>query len=181
MSQIYVPTTSSIPSIPTSFVTDIGGPAVPVANVINIVTPGSGTQGISTTGSGNTITIALTDITLTGTAQTIGTSTANINVNVPLPVTNSAVSLRANISGYAKSSGLAVGGELIASMINVAGVLSVIGIPDLAKNNSVALAAWSATITSSGTNVIIQVTGVATYTINWTAIIDYVIATEAQA
>lgn len=59
MSQIYVPTTSSMPSIPTQFNEDTGS-AIPAANILNIVTPGSGTQGITTSGSGSTVTISLT-------------------------------------------------------------------------------------------------------------------------
>ena len=57
MSQIYVPTTTLTPSIPTSFVTN-SGTATPSANVINVL----GTGGATTSGAGNTITVVVSSI-----------------------------------------------------------------------------------------------------------------------
>lgn len=54
MSQIYVPATSSSPSIPTMFNGNTGPGAVPVANILNIV----GSGNLTTDATGNTVTIS---------------------------------------------------------------------------------------------------------------------------
>ena len=179
MSQIYK-SVSSAPSVPTSFVTD-SGTATPAADILNVVTPGSGTQGIMTSGAGSTITITLTDTMMTGTAQTIGATNANLTPVIALATSNSVANIRANIAGYAKTAGLALGGEIIGAVRNVGGVLTILQTSDLTQNNDSLLSPWTASFSLSGTNIQVQVTGVATYTINWTGVIDVVIATEAQA
>lgn len=177
MSQIYK-TVSSSPAVPIQFTTD-SGIAVPAANNLNVLTPGGGTQGIQTSGAGSTITITLLQQTLIGTATTTGNATANINVTIPVP-TNSTISVRANIAGWDGTSNLGVGGELLASARNVAGIVTIISTPDRTINFDAAINDANWTLIASGTNVLVQVKGTAKVPgsdiINWRAVIETVIA-----
>ena len=164
MSQIFK-TVASSPAVATSYVTD-AGTAVPALNVINVVTPGGGTQGVKTSASGNTITITVNDTAYSGTATTVGATTTVLNVNVPVSA-NSAMSFRVNIVGYDAANGLGLGGELLAAMKNVAGVLTVVGVPDRTVNADAALVGSTFSLTSSGSNAQISVSGVAAHTIDW--------------
>ncbi len=176
MSQFFQSSESAPPppSVATSYVENTGT-AVPAANVLNVL----GINGITTTGSGNTITISNTDIILTGTATTTDGTTYvpfTASANIPLTGASTSVAIRANIVGMDVPNGLAIGGELIGCARNIAGVITIVDVPDLTRNNDVTLAAWTADLGSSGTNVQVQVRGVAGHTINWRVIIDYVIA-----
>jgi hypothetical protein len=161
-------------------VTD-SGTATPAANILNVVTPGGGTQGISTSGSGSTITITLTDKTYTGTATTTGAASANISTPIPVP-TNSTISIRANIAGIdtTASPNLSVGGELIGVAKNLSGTITLIGTPDKTKISDPAISDANWTLSASGTNVLVTVVGTAngggSEVINWRAIIDVVSA-----
>jgi hypothetical protein len=154
-----------------------GGAVPPTGNNINVI----GAGGVLVTGTPGTSTLTITsgDNLLTGTATTTDGVTFvafSASANIPLPTASTSVSIRANISGMDVASSAAAGGELIGLAKNILGVISIVGTPDLVKNNDVLLNAWTANLTSSGTNVQVEVRGVAGETINWHVLIDYVIA-----
>jgi hypothetical protein len=160
-----------------------GGEVPPTANNINIV----GTGGVLVTGDPGTSTLTITsgDNFLMGTATTTGAATAIISnggpVDIPLATAGSAASVRVNLVGYDKTAGLAVGGELIGLVRNVAGTLTVVNV-DITQNDDDEDHDVAWTLVTSGTNIQVQVTGTANATppgtgsdvIDWSAIIDYV-------
>jgi hypothetical protein len=156
---------------------NIGGAVPPTANNINII--GSGSVLVTGTPGTSTLTITIPEVLLTGTATTTGPTNANINVIIPVP-NNSTVSVRVNLAGYDSTANLGIGGELLASVKNVSGVLSIIGTSDRTKNSDMPIndATWA--LITSGLNALVQVTGTAngggSDVINWRATIDTVTA-----
>ena len=165
------------PTLVSTLTGNSGGAVGPTANNINVI----GANGIVVAGNPgtSTLTISPTEVVLSGTATTTGATTANINVSIPVP-TNSTVSVRVNLAGYDSTANLGVGGEMLASVKNVSGTLSIVGTPDRTKNNDTALNDTSWTLITSGTNALVQVTGTAngggSNVINWRANIDIVSA-----
>ncbi len=170
MSQFYqgVVSGSIPPDVPTSFVTD-SGTATPAGNVINIVTPGGGTQGIETSAPGSSNIILITVTGATATATTIGATTATL-LTIPM-APNSGMTLDVLICGFESTLPGVVGSSLTASFIRVgAGVPALVQLPDDQQNISASLSAVSYSIVGSGSDVLVTVTGQAGVTINWRGI-----------
>ena len=139
---------------------------------------------ITSTNGSVTVTNAAGSIDLSVTNSFSGTVTTSdglgqtgvLNVNVPV-ASNSAMSVRVNIVGYDSANGVAVGGEILATFKNNAGTLTGSGLPDQTFNKDAALNDATFTAIATGTNIQIEVTGVAAHTINWKGNIDIVSVT----
>lgn len=180
MSQIFKPVSSS-PVVATSYVTD-SGIAVPVANILNVVTPGGGTQGIMTSGAGNTITITVFPADVTGSVTTIGATTAAV-ITFPLGATPGVYTFDASVAGFATSGiGSPLGcGFTIVGSVRTNGITATL-VPNQAVDHfeEAALTGVTALIAVSGNNALINVSGIsdgaAGFVINWTAFMSYTFA-----
>ncbi len=164
MSQFFINgvTSGNIPpNIPTSFVTD-SGTAIPSANILDV----NGQNGITTTGSGNDLVVKF----MGGTTSTAGavSSLVVIDSNV---TNNNTTTYQILIDGFDSVLNEAVGGQIIGTVKNVAGVVTVSGTPDVIKNGDPTANLADYTIISSGGNVAVQFTGVVGTNIAWNAII----------
>lgn len=182
MSQFYVATNSMTPIPPqvaTSYVTD-SGIAVPSGNVLNVVTPGGGTEGIMTSGSGDTITITVSPNSITGTTTTTGAVTSAV-ITFPLGSTPGVYTFDISIAGFAKTgigSPLGCGFTIVGSVITNGGTATLIPTQVVDHFEQTGLAAATAALAVSGNNAIINVTGVSDgstgFLIDWKAVMQYV-------
>lgn len=174
MSQAGIISVAALPAVPTTFVTDTGN-AIPALNVINVVTPGGGTQGITTTGAGNTITIKTFD--LYGTTTTIGAVTGDV-ITFPLGATAGTYAFDVTVSAFDSATPSGAGYGIVAA-VRTLGAGAAILMPNQAIDEleEVALIPANAEVTVDAlNNAIVRVTGVAGLTIKWKASAKYVFA-----
>lgn len=173
MSQIYK-SVASTPSVPTTFDADTGS-ATPAANVINILGIDSTTNnenGITTTASGNTVNVVLTN-RLQGTGSTSGAVDDDI-ITFNLGATPGTYQLQIDIVGFESSTPAGAGYQIIAAARTTGAAAFVIGSPDFTVNEDAALTTADADVIASGNTIIVRVTGVALLNINWNAVATYV-------
>jgi len=151
---------TSMPTVPTSFVTDVGT-AIPALNILNVL----GGVGIETTGSGNTVTISL-DNSGQVVTQTIGAVTSQ-----PTLITIFAPSIGifvCRVVGYTNDASNLGVAYFIRSAIKSDGVTATI-VASQAKDpfEDALLSAADANVSVTGNSVAVTVLGVAGYTIDW--------------
>ena len=168
MSQVYLASTAGTPSVPTSFTTD-DGTAVPVANNLNLLGDDStvyNANGISTDGTGDTVTILLNS-RLHGTGTTSGAVTADV-ITFDLGATPGVFRSQMNICAFESGtpSGAAFGLDVA---VRTTGAAATLIDEDLYPQREAALTVATVNAVVSGNNLIIRVTGVAALDINWVA------------
>jgi len=177
MSQFYQGTTAGSlpPAVPLQFTTDDMGVAIPVANNLNIEggsTSENDEDGITTEGSGDTVTILLTNRIFGGTTTIEGAT--NTAVSFTLPAVANVYTFEIKVAGYEPTTPAGIGFSLFAAVISDGATATKIGVTDKIKNAQAALAVADADIVTSGNNVEVEVTGVALLNITWTVVGYYV-------
>lgn len=162
------------PSVPTSFVTD-SGTAVPAANILNVITndtTANNANGIQDTGSGNTVTIFLTN-RFHGSGTTVGATTADL-VTFALGATPATYIFEITTAAFNPSTPAGAGYKTYATIrtTGVAGTL--IDDQDSIINEDAALVTSDDNVIVSGNNAIFRVTGVVGLTIDWVTVGTYV-------
>ena len=159
MSQVYLGVSSN-PAVPTQFTEDVGV-AVPVAGNLNIL----GTNGITTSGAGSTVTIS--QDTEVGTATTVDAATADI-ITVDLGAVAGTVQFEARCKGFEATGPAGCGYNLYGTFTTTGAAATLVGFQPI-LNEDASLAAANVTYVASGNNAILRVLGAVGFTINWSA------------
>ena len=170
MSQIYKSIASGPipPTIVQTFTTDDGPPAVVPDGVGNVNVFGDNGIVTSGQGPGSTITISLEQRTECGGGTTVGAVTADI-ITIPLGALAATYSFDALIAGKADTAD-GIGGNLLGSFKTNGAAASVLDVVDQIYNADLALqTTGDFEFVASGGDVILRVTGVAGFTIEWFA------------
>lgn len=183
MSQIISPSVSSTPSIPTSFTTDVNdtaivpgdipasaGSAVPQANILRV----SGDNGIKTVATpnaaGNLTIRFIRDEGIT----TDGTTVTPILTQAT--ATDTTLTVQVIVAGFSDANdSYGAYGTIVVN--NTAGTARVVDTTDFITNSDASLSGAEITVTVSGADFIVNATGVAATTINWTVALPGIVST----
>lgn len=165
------------PTVATTYVTDVNSPAVPAANILNVLgndTTENNNNGIRTDGSSgsNTLTVQLTN-RLQGTGTTVGATTADL-VTFSLGATPGAYNFELKVVGYTTTGPAATGFTILGTMRTNGAAATLVGTPDETVIEDVAMLTADVDMVASANNLIIRSTGIAGVTIDWNVVAYYV-------
>jgi len=179
MSQIYKAVTSGSlpPSVPTSFVTD-DGTVVPAVNIVNL-NGGSttennvnGIQVIANPNLSNNAEFQLTNRQEGSVTTTDATPTTLISFAAA--ATPVVYNFEARVAGF-NTTDIAGGAYVVIAGARTTGAAATVFIsPEFTVVEEANMAASDIDIVASGNNIIVQVTGIAGKTINWSGTLTYV-------
>ena len=166
------------PTVATSYVTDVNSPAIPAANVLNVLgsdTTSNDSDGIRTDGSSgsNTLTIQLTNRThVTSTTSDGAGQTQTVTVFTPTVATG--ITFTVSVTGYDSLNNEVTGGELVGiARSSAGGVVVVVGTNDTFDESDAGLIASDWDVVTNGTVIQMQFVGVVGLTISWSAVFIY--------
>jgi hypothetical protein len=139
------------------------GSVVPQSNILRTV----GQNGIQTFQPTN-VAGALEIGFNRGTNTTLGVATATILTITPPD--NDTTTFQILISGYDSTANIGVGGQIVGTVRKTAGVVTVLGTPDIIVNGDAVINSSTYTIVASGANVLVQATSASVNTVTWEAI-----------
>lgn len=175
MSQFFLGSSNSNvpPHVATSYVEDSGS-AVPSANILNILTNETNVNndhGILSTGSGNTVTIYLTN-RITGAVTTTDATPTNV-VSVSLGATPGTYVVEGSLIAYDVTD--AAGGAYTYVGAAVTNGITGVEINSEIRNifEQAALTTADFSFSVSGNNALVTVTGIAGKTIDWSCLFVY--------
>ena len=165
------------PTVATTYVTDVNSPAIPAANILNVLgndATVNNNNGIRTDGSSgsNTLTVQLTN-RLQGTGTTVGATTADL-VTFSLGATPGAYNFELKVVGYTTTGPAATGFTILGTMRTNGATATLVGTPDETPIEDISMLTCDVDMIASANNLIIRVLGVVGFTINWNVVATYV-------
>lgn len=175
MSEFHIISTSAPvpPTVPTSFVTD-SGTAIPQTNILNILSTDSianNDNGTSTIGSGNTVTILLTN-RQTGTTNTGNANPATI-LTFALGATPGVYYVEGDVIAF-NTTDTAGAGYAFSSAVRTTGAAGTeIGTEFKDLFEEAAMATADIDISVSANDLLVTVTGIVGKSIDWNCLLTY--------
>lgn len=158
-------TAGSMPTVPTSFVTD-DGTAIPAANILNVL-GGTGIDTFADPNLSNNLYIKLSN-SGSATTQTIGATTSDVTI-INLGAIPSIGVFVSRVVGFdAGGSNNSVAFVITRAAKTDGATATLLSASSTLKFEDVAFNAADANVIVTGNSVIVRVLGVAGFTINWT-------------